>query len=186
MSISLLTVSKIAISMASLAKESPLKRIAQNEYNIALYSLNSLSSVKNEQSVREIINKALCHLESAFVNFPITTWDIWDQDTALWNKRTFANSICLLIAVLNYMLGNYSIAKKWLLENLNTMGSVKFPNNILDALSMNDETDFYQAVAGVDCKKIEELVQRSKLNYGRAFDRNSDDLIRCGGSIYSG
>lgn len=58
--------------------------------------------------------------------------------------------------------------------------------SILDALSMNDETDFYQAVAGVDCKKIEELVQRSKLNYGRAFDRNSDDLIRCGGSIYSG
>lgn len=40
---------------------------------MALYIPNS---VNGEQSVREVVIRALCHLESAFINFPITTWDI--------------------------------------------------------------------------------------------------------------
>lgn len=183
MNLSFLSISKLAISLTSLAKDSPLTNLAKNEYYMAVYILNS---AKDEQHIREVINRALCHLESAFVNFPITTWDILDRDTALWEKKTFANSICLHIAILHYMLGNNLIAKKWLLENLNVMGSITFPNEILSSLSMADVSDFYKAVAGVDCKKIEELVQQSILNYDRAFDRDSNDLVRYGSPIYSG
>lgn len=108
MCLSFLSISKLAISLTSLAKDSPLANLAKNEYYMAVYILNS---AKDEQHFREVINRALCHLESAFVNFPITTLDVWDRDTALWEKKTFANSICLHIAILHYMLGNNLIAK---------------------------------------------------------------------------
>lgn len=184
MYLSFLSISKLAISLASLSKDSPLSSLAKNEYNMAVYILKS---AKDEQSIREVVNRALCHLESAFVNFPITTWDVWDRDTALWGKKTFANSICLHIAILHYMLGNNLIAKKWLFENLNVMGSITFPNDVLSSLSMTDESDFYKAVAGVEYTKIEDLISTSKYNYDRAYDRDCDDpgpFLR--GGAYSG
>ncbi len=172
MSVSLLTVSKVVISLGSLAKDSPLKKLSKNEFNMALYILNSANS---EQSIREAINRALVHLESAFINFPITTWDIWDCDKVLWDKKTFANSICLYIAILHYVLGNYSIAKKWLIENLDVMGSISIPKEILKSLSMDNESDFYKAVAGTDYTKIENLIQQSECNWDRVFDIDDDD-----------
>ena len=184
MSTSLLTIGKLALSLTSLAKDSPLKKLAKNEYNMALYVLESAN---DERSIREVINRALGHLESAFINFPITTWDIWDRDTALWNKRTFANDICLHIAILHYMLGNNMIAKKWLLGNLNVMGSIDFPNQILESLSMNNESDFYKAVAGTEYTKIENLIQQSQCNWDRVYDFDDNDpgpALR--GGCYSG
>lgn len=184
MCLSFLSISKLAISLATLAKDSPLTSLAKNEYNMAVYILNS---VKDELSIREVANRALCHLESAYVNFPITTWDVWNRDTALWGKKTFANSICLYIAILHYMLGNNLIAKKWLLENLNVMGSITFPNEVLSSLSMNDESDFYKAVAGTEHTKIDNLILQSRYNYDRAYDFDDDDpgpFLR--GGAYSG
>ena len=172
MCLSFLSISKLAISLTSLAKDSPLANLAKNEYYMAVYILNS---AKDEQHFREVINRALCHLESAFVNFPITTLDVWDRDTALWEKKTFANSICLHIAILHYMLGNNLIAKKWLLENLNVMGSITFPNEILSSLSMADESDFYKAVADVEYTEIENLISTSRYNYDRTYDFDDDD-----------
>lgn len=169
---SLLIISKIAISLNSLAKDSPLKKLAKNEFNMALYILSSANS---EQSVREVINRALCHLESAFINFPITTWDIWDLDRALWDKKTFANSICLHIATLHYILGNHTIAKKWLIENLDVMGSIVFPKDILNSLLLNDESDFYKVVAGTEYAKIKNLIQQSESNWNRVFDFDDND-----------
>lgn len=181
MSISILTIGKVAISLRTLAKDCPLKKMAKNEFDMALYIL---SNANIETAFREAINRALGHLESAYANFPITTWDIWDKDTALWGKKNFANSICLHIAILHYMLGNNNTAKKWLLENLDNMGSIEFPKNILGSLSMNVESDFYKAIAGKEYTRIENLIQQSEYNWDRVYDHDPDDFLM--GGIYSG
>lgn len=183
MSASLLTIGKLALSLTALAKDSPLNKLAKNEYYMALYILKSAN---DSQSVREVINNALGHLESAFVNFPITTWVFWNRDRALWKKKTFANDICLHIAILHYMLGNMIIAKQWLLENLNVMGSINFPSQILKTLSMNNEYDFYKAIAGREYSKIEDLIQQSSYNWDMIFDYDDDPGPCLRGGCYSG
>lgn len=184
MDISILTFcSKVASSLALLAKDSPLNDMSKNEYNMALYILKDANEEKN---IRDALNRALSHLESAFANFRIKTWDIWDADRVLWEKRTFANSICLHIAILHYILDNETIAKKWLF-NLDVMGSVYFPNELLKTLSLNNETDFYRLVAGADFSHLEDIIQQSEHNWEIAFDYDDDDpgpFLR--GGAYSG
>ena len=163
-------VSKLLISMS---QDSPLKSIANQELEMAKYILSSASS---EANCRECLNRALTHLESSYVNFlpTITTWDVLSRDRVLWSKRTFANSICLHIAIIHYILGNISISKKWLLDNLNEKGGIYFPKAILDSLSVSSEDSFYHLVCQSDYHKLETILRNSNRNYYTIFDIPSD------------
>lgn len=165
--------------IVSLSQDSPLKKIAKQEFDMANYILSSSSS---ESNYRECINRALTHLESAFVHFTptITTWDIWDRDRALWSKRTYANGICIRIAILHYILGNKTVAKKWLIENLNDMGSIYFPNEVLDCLKISNSESFYKDVFQSDYPQIEGVLKKSESNYDYVYsDNDSDDIPYC-------
>jgi hypothetical protein len=160
----------------SLSQGSPLKKISKQEYEMANYILSSASS---ESNYRECLNRALTHLESAFVHFipTITTWDIWDRDRVLWSKRTYANGICVRIAIIHFILGNNSVAKKWLIDNLNDMGSIYFPNEILDCLQICDSESFYRDVFQSDYPQIASLLKESERNYDSVYsDNDSDDI----------
>ena len=135
------TIIKICLFLKSLAEESPLNKYSKNEFNLALYNLSLVSSEKN---IREGLNKCLVHLESAFVNYHPSTWDIWDRDRVLWDKITFKNSICLLIAIINYLLDNKITARRWLIDNLDDMGHIFFPTELLSELSIPSEMEFYR------------------------------------------
>lgn len=166
--------SKLASLLLALSKESPLKKIAENEYRLAIYDLNMASE---ESNVREGLNRALTHLESAYAHYLpcITTWDIWDRDKVLWNKKTFANSMCLYIAIIHYVLGNISISQKWLIENLDDMGSIHFPTDILSFLSIKKEDEFYCKVFKEEYSKIENIISRSKGNWHSVWDYDPDN-----------
>ena len=158
----------------ALSLESPLKKIAKQEFEMANYILSSASL---ESNYRECLNRALTHLESAFIHFipTITTWDIWDADKVLWDERTYANGICVRIAILHYILGNYPVAKKWLIENLNDKGSIYFPNEVLNALSISDANNFYRELCQEDYPKILSILQKSERNHEYIYDKDFDD-----------
>ena len=164
-------VSKLLISMS---QDSPLKSIANQELEMAKYILSSAGS---EANCRECLNRALTHLESSYVNFlpTITTRDVWSRDRVLWSKRTFANSICLHIAIIHYILGNISISKKWLLDNLNEKGGIYFPKDIIGYLSISSEDSFYHVVCESDYQKLEAILRKSDSNYDSIFGRDDYD-----------
>lgn len=174
MEISYQVLYNVSKMILSLSQESPLKKIAKQEFEMANYILSSASS---ESNYRECINRALTHLESVFIHFipTITTWDIWDADNVLWDKRTYANGICVRISILHYILGNYSVAKKWLIENLNDKGSIYFPNEILNGLSISDSNIFYREVCQEDYPQILSILQESERNYEYLYDNNFYD-----------
>lgn len=180
---------KLASVLGNLSKDSPLKKVANNEYNMALYVLKA---VTEESNIREGLNRALTHLESAYVHYlpNITTWDIWDQYMALHSKRTFANTLCLYISIIHYVLGNLSVSKKWLLENLDTDGSIYFPKDILTILTIQDEKSFYIEVCGTDFPILENMIASSESKYKFESEWNDPDNwggygFGCGG-LYSG
>lgn len=160
--------------LISLSKDSPLKNIASREFEMAKYILSSASS---ETNYRECLNRALTHLESSYVNFlpTITTWDILSYDRVLWSKRTFANNICLHIAIIHYILGNISISKKWLLDNLNVKGGIYFPKDIIGYLSISSGDSFYHVVCESDYQKLEAILRESDSNYDSIFGHDDPD-----------
>lgn len=158
---------KIAAKLASIlyasSQDSPLKKIAQNEYAMAICDLRNANE---ESHIREALTRALTHLESAYVNYIpcITTWDIWNQYSALYSKRSFANSMCIYIAILHYTLGNTSISKKWLFS-MDTDGEICFPTDILPMLSIQDEDTFYKIVCGTDYSDLKGMIETSEQKY---------------------
>lgn len=180
---------KLASIMVDLSKDSPLKKVAKKEFATALYVLRD---VNEESNIREGLNRALTHLESAYVNYlpNITTWDIWDPYMALHSKRTFANTLCLHISIIHYVLGNLSLSKKWLFRNLDTDGGIYFPTNILPVLTIQNEKSFYQEVCGTDSHILESMIFSSEIKYESHCRRYDPDEWGgygpgCGG-LYSG
>ena len=179
---------KLANILYALSQDSPLKKIAQNEYAMAICDLRNS---KEESNIREALNRALTHLESAYINYLpcITTWDIWDQYSALYSKRSFANSMRIHIAILHYILGNISISKKWLFS-LDTDGEIYFPTDILSTLSIQDEDTFYKIVCGADYPELKGMIEGSERKYKFESDWKDPDNWGgygpgCGG-LYSG
>ena len=86
MSVSLLTVSKVVVSLGSLTKDSPLKELSKNEFNMALYILKLANS---EQSICEAINRAFLSL-----------LEIWNRDKFL-DTRTYANFLYDFFGIYN-------------------------------------------------------------------------------------
>lgn len=177
MSISYLTICKIAICVYSLTKESPLKKNARKEFEVALYVLQT---VQQESNYREGLNRALTHLESAYFLYisQISTWDIWDAHTVLWNKYTYANNICIYISIIHYVLGNVEIAKKWLLENLTVEGAIYFDRKLLKEIGFEDDTQYVIQVCGTDFEKYNAIKQKSLYNdesyHSSLYDDNDD------------
>ena len=64
--ISYSAISKIVELVTTLTRECPLKKYSRNALNAAIADLNYLSY---ESNVREGLNRALGHLESAYHNF---------------------------------------------------------------------------------------------------------------------
>ncbi len=155
----------IGRTLQSLSKESPLDKHSRTEYEIAVARLKSISL---ESNTRECLNSSLIHLESAFGSYEPKTWDIWDKDRALWSKRTFKNSICILISIIHYLLGNQALAKQWLEDNLTDMGHIIFPAELLKELSIPDEDTFFDIIG---CKEtIKSLEASIDWNYRCVYD----------------
>ena len=174
LSTSIINVSK---ALVLLSEDSPLESAAREQFNIAMYVLESFN---DEQNHRECVNRVLTHIESAYALYvpTIKTWDIWDTDRALWGKRTYANSICMIISVLHYILGNYSVSKKWMIENLDEKGSIEVPNEILDCIPNSSLELFYKNVCKTkaDYQKIQDILSKSKNNYNYIFSEDSYNL----------
>lgn len=156
MCVDLITVTKIGVALSSLAKESPLNKAAKNEYDMAVFVL---ANIKEETNIREGINRALVHLESAFINYSPSLWSVTES------QITFMNSVCLLIALLHYLLGNNSIASQWLRDGIDTDGEVTFPQGALDGLCISED-DFYKKIGCYQkmCEIKELIANRIKVN----------------------
>ena len=175
MSISILTVCKIAEFAYSLARKSPLKKNAKKEFEVAVYILQS---VQQESNYREGLNRALTHLESAYFLYKsqIWTWDIWDRERVLWDDYTYANDICIYISAIHYVLGNVEIAKKWLLENLSVEGAIYFDHEFFSAIGFKDSAQYPQKVCGTDFEEYNAIKDKSMYNYKLYYD-HGDDMI---------
>ena len=171
MVISYSILSSISKAVYSMAKDSPLKKAAKQQFEMALYDLESINE---ESHYRECLNRVLTHLESAYALYlpTIKTWDIFDSDRNLWDKRTFANDICFLIAVLHYILGNKVIAKKWLIENLDNMGSIYFPN--VEGMPIHDIDSFFREIGQSDYPKLKCIKSESERNYDCTYNTWED------------
>lgn len=180
-------ITKIASLLVSLSNNSPLKKVALGEYNMAAYVLQN---IQDEQDLRETLNRSLTHLESAYIHYTpyITTWDIWDQYNALHGKKSFANTLCIYISIIHYVLGNVVASKKWLLENLDSGGSIDFPKEMIICLSLKSEDSFYKTVCGEDFCKFERIRTCSLQRYQASLDEvdKYDGYGFNDGSLYSG
>ncbi len=167
----LLSVSKM---IANFSKESPLDKLAKQEYEMARYVL---ASANTESNYRECINRALTHLESAYAHYlpTIKTWDIWDKDKILSHKYAYANSICIHIAILHYILGNYSNSKKWLMENINVKGYIEFPEEIIGSFSITGSNSFYADVCKEDYPRFAAKLKQSEDYWFNIHSSNSND-----------
>lgn len=155
-------------------------------------AIHVLKMANEESNIREGLNRALTHLESAYIHYLpcITTWDIWTAYLALHSKRTFANTMCLYISIIHYSLSNFTLGKKWLLDNLDTDGSIYFPKEVLPVLGLQDEKAFYQDICGIDYPKLEGIIRASVRKY--EYESNKYDPDDWGGygpgcgGLYSG
>lgn len=186
-SLTLCNVTKIASLLISLSKDSPLKKVAQEEFTIAL---RDLAHSQYEQSLREPLNRALTHLESAYIHFLpcITTWDVWNQYSALHRKKSFSNTLCIYIAIIHYLLGNVVASKKWILENLDSGGSIDFPEEMLTCLSLTDEDSFYKAICGAEFEMFDNIRKCSIQRYQDSLDEvdRYDGYGFNDGALYAG
>lgn len=155
-------------------------------------AIHDLTMASDESNVREGLNRALTHLESAYVHYLpcIWTWDVWTPYLALHSKRTFANTLRIYISIIHYLLGNIPLSKMWLLEYLDTDGGIYFPKEILSVLGLQDEKSFYQEVCGADYSKLEGMIISSESKYEYESDKYDPDNWGgygpgCGG-LYSG
>lgn len=168
--ISYLTIIKLGGVIIKLNQETPNNKDAKNSVYAAV---RVMQTIKDEANPREGLNRALTHLESAFENYTPRTWDVWDKEKVLWDKKTFKNSICLIIAALHYALDNKSIARKWLVDNLDEWGSIYFPQEILEAFSMTDENEFYESIGCLNA--IKTIKSDSDSNWHYLYEQNDID-----------
>lgn len=171
MEITISTIFNVSKMVVSLSKKSPLKKIAKQEFELAKYILESVDS---ETNYRECLNRALTHLESAYVHFvpTINTWDVWDEDRVLWDDRTYANDICLQIAIIHFVLGNPRVSKKWLLDNINDKGGMHYPDEILTHLSFQNWDSFFKCIGESDYFELKKLMDRSESSNDRIFEND--------------
>lgn len=168
-SLSISTVSKLAGLVLALTKECPLKKISKNELNAAIDDLEHLNSYSN---IREGLNSALVHLESAYHNFEpsqnfILVW-MENNDKIYWDQRTYQNDLRIMMAVLHYALGNIDITRKWL-EELTDCGWIHIPNEALDFLGFASPNDFFRKVFNTNEDIYATLQWRTKVNNENAI-----------------
>ena len=169
-------IAKVYSLLCSEKEDSPLRGMAERQFDLALYELETF---KLESNPRECLNRALTYLGSAYVNYrpTIKTWDFFDSNKVLWHKRSFANTICLYIAIIHYVLGNKAVGKKWLLDNLDDMGSIYFPKGIIETLSLPSEETFYKDLCQDDYGQLKAILNRSDSNFQDTFNSPSMEII---------
>lgn len=152
--ISISTVTKIASIVIACLKESPLKKMARIEAEIAMQGCKDITK---ENNPREGLNRILTHLESSIGAYEETlgTWDIWDIDTIMWSQYSVYNKLCATIALVHYYLGNQKLVETWLLERMSPEGpwfvyidSEEDLRELGLSISGHFDADFYKALLG--------------------------------------
>lgn len=158
---------KLISLVHSLTRESPLKKVSRNELEAAIREIKNL---KCEKRPRECLNKALCHLESAYSQFELSTWNFLDDEVrVLWDQRTYKNTICLAIAVIHFYLDNKERAKAWLSDELSEYGWIFMPNQALNLLEFSSTKDFFNAVYGDNGETYEQIKRAIKFHNDQAY-----------------
>lgn len=171
-SLSISIVSKLAGLVLALTKDCPLKKISKNELNAAIDDLEHLNSYSN---IREGLNSALVHLESAYHNFEPSTWNFMDdKNKVLWAQRTYKNNICMTIAIIHYLLGNVALSKIWLTDKLSEYGSIweHMPDEVHELVGLNNTKDFFNSIFNDNGETYQSKKKSIELNYESANDHH--------------
>lgn len=172
MELSAYSIYQLVNVVCSLTKETTLKKssklASKRELEAAMRDLNGL---KFESNSRECLNRVLGHLESAFSHYKPSTWNkIDDEDRLLWDQRTYKNEICMTIAAIHLILGNPSLTRKWLSDDICEYGWISMPEGTLELLGMSNYEEFFNAVYNDNGQTYRQLEWSIKCHFDNAYD----------------
>ena len=173
--ISYSAISKIVELVTTLTRECPLKKYSRNALNAAIEDLNYLSY---ESNVREGLNRALGHLESAYHNFePSRNFILeWTEniDRIYWDQRTYQNDMRIIMAVIHYALGNVDRARIWLNE-LTTYGWIHVPSEALELLGLSNPSDLFKRIFNTNEDIYAQLQLSARLTNSDVYGLNDPE-----------